>query len=458
MMEMVSGESGVLRTALGVVLGMEGIDARVRLYLWSGGVEDVTLPTVNAKPIPVGAQVVVTFLSDRTASGMVLGTLEGLLSWRRTAPPAFAERMQPQLRETMARCSGLDPVLTVVENAFTLDPDEGQGLFGAAVVMADGRVFFVPGQAGAGTAVIKPHIWDPHTGSMHQVEVPWTAGGGDEFLSGCLLLDGRVFLMPSWANLNGQAYVYDPELDRIGPAGEPVVSGYGSCVLLPDGRVLLVPWSATNPLIYDPKRDAITTSAASTPAELQTGADFTGGVLLPDGRVLLVPNNAPAALVYDPAAENVVVVAGDLGGACCGGGVLLPDGRVLLPINFGLGKTAIFDPTTETISVTTPSSAAGGFAGGALLADGTVLLLPGTYGDLLECRIWNPATDTYTPAPELATVPASALGAYLSGCVLPDGRVVFTPWYSRHLVVWEPGLGASFGRDSALSGFWNHWP
>ena len=165
MMEMVSGEAGVLRTALGVVLGMEGIDARVRLYLWSGGVEDVTLPTVNAKPIPVGAQVVVTFLSDRTASGMVLGTVEGLLSWRRTAPPAFAERMQPQLQETMARCGGLDPVLTVVENAFTLDPDEGQGLFGAAIVMADGRVFFVPGQAGAATAVIKPHIWDPHTGA-----------------------------------------------------------------------------------------------------------------------------------------------------------------------------------------------------------------------------------------------------------------------------------------------------
>ena len=90
--------------------------------------------------------------------------------------------MQPQLQETMARCGGLDPALTVVENAFTLDPDEGQGLFGAAVVMADGRVFFVPGQAGAGTAVIKPHIWDPYTGGMHQVEVPWVQGGGDEFL------------------------------------------------------------------------------------------------------------------------------------------------------------------------------------------------------------------------------------------------------------------------------------
>ena len=101
--------------------------------------------------------------------------------------------MQPQLQETIARCGGLDPALTVVENAFTLDPDEGQGCSGAAVVMADGRVFFVPGQAGAATAVILPHIWDPHTGAHAQVAVPWQAGDGDEFLGGCLLLDGRVF-------------------------------------------------------------------------------------------------------------------------------------------------------------------------------------------------------------------------------------------------------------------------
>ena len=36
MMEMMAGEAGVLRTALGVVLGREGIDVRVRVYLWAG--------------------------------------------------------------------------------------------------------------------------------------------------------------------------------------------------------------------------------------------------------------------------------------------------------------------------------------------------------------------------------------------------------------------------------------
>ncbi len=162
-----------------------------------------------------------------------------------------------------------------------------------------------------------------------------------------------------------------------------------------DGRVLLVPWSATAPLIYDPQANTMTVSAASTPLELQTGADFTSGQLLGDGRVLLVPNLAPGALVYDPAADSLAPVAVELGGASCGSGVLLADGRVLLPINYGEGRTVIFDPLTDTITVTAPPSAAGMFGGGALLADGSVLLLPGVNSDLMDCRIWEPETDTY---------------------------------------------------------------
>ena len=63
--------------------------------------------------------------------------------------------------------------------------------------MADGRVFFVPGMPGSDDpAVVRPHIWDPHSGAVHEVAGPWQAGGGDEFMGGCLLQDGRVFLMP----------------------------------------------------------------------------------------------------------------------------------------------------------------------------------------------------------------------------------------------------------------------
>jgi hypothetical protein len=261
----------------------------------------------------VGAQVIVLFLSDRTASGMVMGTIEGLLSWRRVAAPAFTERMQPHLQETAAKCAGLDPMLTVVEDAFTAD--QAVGLFAGAIALPDGRVFFVPSAAGAAQGLIRPYLWDPYSGALHELAAPWEAGDGTDFMGGCLLLDGRIFFSPSFASLTAQAYIYDPELDRLVPAGEAV-----------------------------------------------------------------------------------------------------------------------------------------------LLGDGRVLLLPGVNGDLVDCRLWDPVTDTYTSVSDLNALPAIGQGAYLGGCVLPDGRVVFAPWYSRHLVVWEPGLGVAYGRDVALAAFWNHRP
>ena len=412
---------------------------------------------MDAQPFPVGAQVIVLFLSDRTASGMVMGEIEGLLSWRRVAAPAFAERMQPHLQATAERCAELDPVLTVVEDAFTADT--GLGMFSAAIAMPDGRVFLVPGAAGATQGVVLPHTWDPYTGALHAVPAPWEAGDGTDFMGGCLLLDGRIFFPPSWASLTSQAYIYDPELDRLAPAGEAVVTGYNGCTLLPDGRVLLVPCSATSPLIYDPRADSMTVAAAVTPPELQTGLDFAGAQLLPDGRVLLVPYAASKPLIYDVAADSLAVVDVDLGGGNCGGAVLLGDGRVLITLSSGSGMTVIFDPATDTCSVTTPPSHPGGYhAGGALLADGRVLVVPGINGDLVDCRVWDPVTDTYAMVAELAALAAVGQGAYLGGCVLVDGRVVFAPYYGRNLVMWEPGLGAAYGRDIALAAFWNHRP
>ncbi len=258
MIEQLSGEAGVLRTALGVVLGMDGIDVRVRLYLWSGGVEDVTLPVVDARRLPQGAQVVVMFLSGRPQSGMVLGTVEGNLSWRRSAAPAFTDYLQPQLWETIAQAKALDASLSVTEGVFALDPEEGTGQFDGCVLMADGRVFFVPGEIGGGSALVRPHIWDPITGSIHAV--PWDSPEPDEYRGGVLLRDGRVFFMPHPWTTVGQARIYDPALDRVIPAGQPLVTGCCGCVLLADGRVLMVPYDNPNPLIYDPESDTVTAS------------------------------------------------------------------------------------------------------------------------------------------------------------------------------------------------------
>ena len=80
----------------------------------------------------------------------------------------------------------------MTEGVFALDPEEGTGQFDGCVLMADGRVFFVPGEIGGGSALVRPHIWDPITGSIH--EVPWDSPEPDEYRGGVLLRDGGYSL------------------------------------------------------------------------------------------------------------------------------------------------------------------------------------------------------------------------------------------------------------------------
>jgi hypothetical protein len=457
MLELMSGESGVLRTALGVVLGMEGIDARVRLYLWSGGVQDVVLPVMGnldgmGKAVPVGAQVVVMFLSDRPQSGMVVGTIDGLLSWRRTAPPAFADQLQPLLQETIANAQTGEGTLTTYPGLFPLDPDDGEMQFAGCVLLADGRVFLLPADGGSTGGLRQAKTWDPVTGAVHTV--PWAVGPGEQYNGAVLLQDGRVFCTPGPDSVSLQPRLYDPELDRVSPGGPPLPAGCLGCVLLPDGRVLLVPHMGAHPLLYDPRADTLAASQVDVSALSEVAAYCAGGVLLPDGRVLLAPYMASAAVVYDPLTDTAVTIAPPepWEAEAFSGGVLLPDGRVFLAPN-GAAKAWLFNPPTDSFAVH-EGTGYGLCAGGAvLLPDGRAATLPGI-ASVGEMRIFDPATGSYAEAPELLACLAQPM-EYAGGASLPDGRVVLSPRTGRDLLVWDPGSGGGYGRDVCLSGFWN---
>ena len=86
--------------------------------------------------------------------------------------------------------------------------------------------------------------------------------------------------------------------DSLAAAGD--VTYYGG-VLLPDGRVVLVPDYADRVGLYDPSTDAWTQGKDSLAA---AGAKkYRGGVLLPDGRVVLVPSSADRVGLYDPSTD-----------------------------------------------------------------------------------------------------------------------------------------------------------
>jgi hypothetical protein len=226
------------------------------------------------------------------------------------------------------------------------------------------------------------------------------------------------------------------------------------CVVLPDGRALLVPHWAAHPLIYDPRGDTLIASQV----EMAAWGDAPycwGGMLLPEGKVLLVPHNTAKALLYDPLTDTVEAVTPPepWGPNAFAGGVLLADGRVYLVPNQEL-RTWIFDPAARTFQVRDGGGAYSGFwNGGVLLPNGTVITLPGE-APLPEVRVFDPGDGSYAPVSELSTV-GPGTWDYFGGVTLPDGRVVFTPKLARDLLVWDPGCGVGFGRDVGLSGFWN---
>ena len=96
-------------------------------------------------------------------------------------------------------------------------------------------------------------------------------------------------------------------------------------MLLPDGRVVLVPDYADRVGLYDPSTDAWTQGKDSLAA---AGAKkYRGGVLLPDGRVVLVPRAADRVWLYDPSTDAWTQGKDSLAAAGAGkyaGGVLLP--------------------------------------------------------------------------------------------------------------------------------------
>ena len=83
-------------------------------------------------------------------------------------------------------------------------------------------------------------------------------------------------------------------------------------MLLPDGRVLLVPDTETDIFLFDPAANELSSAGVDVTSVGDTNADhyyFGGGVLLPDGRVALVPASHQKLVLFDPATGGIEGVA-----------------------------------------------------------------------------------------------------------------------------------------------------
>jgi hypothetical protein len=272
---------------------------------------------------------------------------------------------------------------------------------GVAVALADGKVL-VAGGCLAGPDVAIPfgsaEIYDPSTGKFSPTG---TMVAQRDMEAAVLLKDGRVFFVGG-QNLNQtgdqpetpSGEIYDPATGLFSPVG-PVVKERNnpSAVVLNDGRVLILggdtDLSATAE-IFDP---ATGTFKAAGKLAIGTCGPST---LLPDGRVLILaidpgfdlgsgPSDSPLsdlAQIYDPATDKFtrtgsMVVARDQAAIP----VRMAGGRVLVVGDDANGTAEVFNYVTDAFGRVAPMASPMYAMSSTALSDGRVLVLGTVIGE-----------------------------------------------------------------------------
>ena len=342
----------------------------------------------------------------------------------------------------------------------------------AATILADGRVLIIGGQGPSETGenyVTSTEIWDPLT---HSTVASGSLDPDQDFMArfseaAILLPDGRVLAVPGDARggsplENPSAEVWDPGSGtwrRIETLTVP--RAYRSATLLVDGRVLIAggvldPFHGDGAtalaFIWDPIRETST----QTGSMLATRA-LHSATRLADGSVLLIGGNfvpgtlteepVSSAEIWDPETGTFSAVA-SLSGVR-GTAITLGDGRVLV---VGDSGAVLWDPRNESVvdagSFSEPRMA----YTATLLADGRVLIVGGNRyvspnvppEAALEVELWDPATLSFSVAGSLSGVRSEH-----TTTALPDGRAViiggafgaFGGAPIQPIVVWEPARG-----------------
>lgn len=273
-------------------------------------------------------------------------------------------------------------------------------------------------------------------------------GGGTNFISGVLLNDGRVFVIPRSSTT---ARIVDLSNRTVTTPGGTFAGGniyVGGCLIDGGRRIYLAPALQSTATIYDLQRQSLSTPSGTFTFTAGGINATSGALLLPDGRVFLAPCHTSAA-IYDPLRDSLFISSLTLGynGTTNPffGAVLLPGGDEIALIPQGGTAMAIYNWRRDTAR--TVSGSATGFLGGQLAPDGSVFMNPGT---ATAARYYVPAQDAHYALPETYTTNASA---GVNG--IPDGRLVMMP-RSDSAVRTYGTRGTTVDPSPQLSPFFNH--
>ena len=262
-----------------------------------------------------------------------------------------------------------------------------------------------------------------------------TGGGRNNSNFGSVLLpDGRVVFVPYEDDFIGIFNPFTNEYSSVTPEGFPTSANkFGGGVLTPSGKVVMVPRAYANIGVFDPV--GLTFSNVGPIGNPASGERFRGAVLAPNGNVVCVPLNMANVGMFNPTTStfaNVAPGVGTLNGKF-GGGVLVPTGNIVFaPLDSA--NIGMFNPINFAFTNIGPIAATGLglFNGGVLVPSGNVVFIP---RDSANIGVFNPTTSQYTNVGPISAVNSSM---FYAGCLLPNGNVVFGPQDRSNVGMYDP--------------------
>ena len=333
-----------------------------------------------------------------------------------------------------------------------------------AFLLDDGRIFVTDGLARtahsdpvldvqiaiAQTYDFESGLWqieDPASELQNQLqEKRFTYHSSVKLSDGRILRLGFEYDGTGPASVVSETNVFDPAANSWSPLPNPPPHRvWPDLVLLDDGRVLMVGGfeivahgtgyvslfsGATD--IFDPETGEWRQAAALAGSFFEQAT-----ALLLDGRVLVVGGTSSdmievaRAEIYDPDAntwtptEDMSIERGRPNAVLLSSGRVLVTGDESLGFRAVTGKTETYDPDTGAWSSTEDLSKASIGHTLTLLPDGRVLAAGGVhptnrhYGAYSTTEIFDPASNSWSPGPELAQP-----RIHHSATLMPDGRVL----------------------------------
>jgi len=232
------------------------------------------------------------------------------------------------------------------------------------------------------------------------------------------------------------AEIFDPETGISTPTGDLTATSREDLgILLPDGRVLILPWMGRFPIeMYDPHSGRFDDVAI-----LPWSIGPRTAILLHNGEVFLT--SYLQAGVFDPAKGTFSATHAMYPRRAGYTATLLKDGRVLIVGGdiFGgdtwlIGLNLIYDPSTGAFTEAGHLQFDRINHKAVLLQDGRVLIIGGTAGRgpfVQTAEIYDPETNTFSPAGTSAMKPAAAL-------LLPSGRVFLIHRDNGDIALYNP--------------------